>query len=97
VKGSTARLEADRLLEPGVGEKDISLFFQDATTGKESYSVGRYLDPQLQPDGRYILDFNMAYDPACAYSNHYNCPIPPKENRLSVALTAGQMDAHYLR
>lgn len=96
VKGSTARLEADRLLEPGVGEKDISLFFQDATTGKESYSVGRYLDPELQPDGRYILDFNMAYDPACAYSNHYNCPIPPKENRLSVALTAGQMDAHYL-
>ena len=96
VKGSTARLEADRLLEPGVGEKDISLFFQDATTGKESYSVGRYLDPQLQQDGRYILDFNMAYDPACAYSNHYNCPIPPKENRLSVALTAGQMDAHYL-
>jgi uncharacterized protein (DUF1684 family) len=96
MKGSTARLEADRLLEPGVGEQDISLFFQDATTGKESYSVGRYLDPQLQSDGRYILDFNMAYDPACAYSEHYNCPIPPKENRLSVAITAGQMDAHYL-
>ena len=96
VKGSTARLEADRLLEPGVGEKDISLFFQDATTGKESYSVGRYLNPELQSDGRYILDFNMAYDPACAYSEHYNCPIPPKENRLSVAIRAGQMDAHYL-
>jgi uncharacterized protein (DUF1684 family) len=96
VNGGEARLEADRLLEPGVGEKDISLFFQDATTGKDSYSVGRYLDPELQPDGRYVLDFNMAYDPACAYSNHYNCPLPPKENRLSVAIRAGQMDSHYL-
>jgi uncharacterized protein (DUF1684 family) len=96
VNGGEARLEADRLLEPGVGEKDISLFFQDATTGKESYSVGRYLDPQLQADGRYVLDFNMAYDPACAYSNHYNCPLPPKDNRLSIAIRAGQMDAHYL-
>ena len=96
IDGKPCRLEAMRLLEPGVGEKDFSLFFTDATTGKETYSVGRYLDPEPRPDGRYILDFNMCYDPACAYSEHYNCPIPPKENRLTVAIRAGQMDAHYL-
>jgi hypothetical protein len=96
VKDSRCRLEANRLLEPGVGENDVSLFFTDATTGKESYSVGRYLDPVRLPDGRYLLDFNLAYDPACAYSDHYNCPIPPEANRLAVAIRAGQMDAHYM-
>src|SRR5437867_324924 len=96
VKGTACRLEATRLLEPGVGEKDFSLFFTDATTGKETYSVGRYLDAQPRPDGRYVLDFNMCYDPACAYSDHYNCPIPPRENRLTAAIRAGQMDAHYM-
>jgi len=96
IDGAPCRLEARRLLEPGVGEKDVSLFFTDATTGKETYGVGRYLDPEPQPDGRYVLDFNMCYDPACAYSEHYNCPIPPKENRLTVAIRAGQMDAHYM-
>lgn len=96
VKGAKCRLEANRLLEPGVGEKDLSLFFTDATTGKESYGVGRYLDPERLPDGRYVLDFNRCYNPACAYSEHYNCPIPPAENRLPVAIAAGEMDAHYM-
>ena len=96
VKGQPARLEAVRLLEPGVGEQDYSLFFTDATTGKESYKVGRYLEPVKRSDGLYTLDFNMCYNPACAYSEHYNCPIPPKENHLQVAIAAGEMDAHYL-
>ncbi len=96
LSGKRHRLEATRLLEPGVGEKDVSLFFTDATTGKESYSVGRYLDPEPLPDGRYVLDFNRCYNPACAYSDHYNCPIPPAANRLQVAVRAGEMDAHYM-
>jgi uncharacterized protein (DUF1684 family) len=96
VKGTRCRLEANRLLEPGVGEKDVSLFFTDATTGKQSYSVGRYLDPEPLSDGRYVLDFNKCYNPACAYSEHYNCPIPPSENRLQVAIAAGEMDGHYM-
>ena len=96
VKGARCRLEATRLLEPGVEENDFGLFFTDATTGRESYSVGRYLDAKPLPDGRYVLDFNLCYDPACAYSDHYNCPIPPRENRLEVAIRAGQMDAHYM-
>ncbi|MEO5988835.1 MAG: DUF1684 domain-containing protein [Candidatus Eisenbacteria bacterium] len=93
--GRSVKLEAQRLLEPGVGENDMSLFFQDATTGHESYGVGRYLEPVKLADGRYLLDFNNCYSPACAYSPHYNCPIPPKANRLAVAVRAGEMDAHY--
>lgn len=92
--GKTCRLTATRLLEPGVGESDFSIFFRDATTGKETYGVGRYLDPERLPDGRWRLDFNYAYNPACAYSEHYNCPIPPKENRLKVAVRAGELDPH---
>ena len=93
--GKKCRLEATRLLEPGVGENDFSVFFRDATTGKETYEVGRYLEPVRQADGRYVLDFNNAYNPACAFSDHYNCPIPPRGNTLKVAVRAGEMDAHY--
>jgi hypothetical protein len=89
------RLEATRLLEPGVGENDISVFFRDGTTAKESYPTGRYLDPVRLPDGRYLLDLNLSYNPACAVSEHYNCPIPPKANTLKLPIRAGEMDAHY--
>ncbi len=89
------RLEATRLLEPGVGENDLSVFFRDLTTAKESYPVGRYVDPERLPDGRYLLDFNLCYNPACAVSDDYNCPIPPRANVLKVAIRAGEMDAHY--
>jgi len=95
-RGKRCRLTATRLLEPGVGESDFSIFFRDATTGAESYGVGRYLEPEKLPDGRYRLDFNNAYNPACAYSEHYNCPIPPKENRLPMAVRAGELDPHVM-
>ena len=95
VRGRRCRLEATRLLEPGVGESDFGIFFRDATTGKETYPVGRYVDPQPLRDGRFVLDFNSAYNPACAISEHYNCPIPPKSNTLPVAIRAGEMNAHY--
>lgn len=96
IGGKTARLEATRLLEPGVGERDMSLFFRDATTGKETYSVGRYVEPELLPDGSYLIDFNVAYNPACAFSTHYNCPIPPRSNVIKTALRVGEMDSNYL-
>ena len=89
------RLEAVRLLEPGVGENDVGIFFRDATTEKETYALGRYVDAKKLPNGRYLLDFNAAYNPACAFSDHYNCPIPPKANVLKVAIRAGEMDSHY--
>jgi uncharacterized protein (DUF1684 family) len=95
VGGVPCRLEATRLQEPGVGEDDLGVLFRDATSGKESYALGRYVDAKKQADGRYLLDFNMAYNPACAFSDHYNCPIPPKGNLLKVAIRAGEKDSHY--
>ena len=94
--GKTAcRLEATRLLEPGVGEGDVSVFFRDATSGHDTYGVGRYLDPERLPNGNFVLDFNAAYNPACAVSDHYNCPIPSRANTLKVAIRAGEKDSHY--
>jgi len=95
VEGKPARLEAVRLLEPGVGENDLGIFFRDATTGNESYALGRYVDVKKLENGRYLLDFNFAYNPACAFSDHYNCPIPPRENVLPMAVRAGEMDSRY--
>lgn len=74
--------------EPG---DDLFVPFRDATTGKESYSVGRYLFPEFAGAGAtYLIDFNLATNPLCNYSPHYNCPIPPKENVLTVAIRAGE-------
>lgn len=95
VKGQPVRLEAHRLLEPGVDESSVSVFFRDATSGRETYGVGRYLDPERLPDGRWLLDFNLAYNPACAVSPFYNCPIPSRGNTLKVAIRAGEKDSHY--
>jgi len=92
--GRKQQLTALRLLEPGVGEAAVSIFFRDATTGHETYPVGRYLEPDPVPGepDRFLLDFNRAYNPTCAFSPHYNCPIPPRENLLQVPVRAGEMD-----
>jgi uncharacterized protein len=90
VGGKRQRLAALRLLEPGVGENDLSIFFRDRTSGKGSYGMGRYVDPERLPDGRWLLDFNLTYNPACAVSPFYNCPVPPAENHLPVAIRAGE-------
>ncbi len=90
--GQELALTALRLLEPGQGEAAISIFFRDATTGHESYPVGRYVDPEPLGGDRYVLDFNRAYNPTCAFSPLYNCPIPPAENVLPVAIRAGERD-----
>jgi uncharacterized protein len=95
VGNAVCRLEATRLLEPGVGERDLGVFFRDVTSGKQSYGLGRYVDAVPLPDGRYVLDFNYAYNPACAFSEHYNCPIPPKANTLKIPIAAGEKDSHY--
>ena len=67
--------------------------FTDATTGVESYEGGRYFDFTTNDikNNTLLVDFNKAYNPYCAYvSNVYNCPIPPRENRLTVAIRAGE-------
>src|SRR5262249_39249957 len=92
VPGGPVRLLALRLLEPGVGEAAVSIFFRDATTGHESYPVGRYVDAEPVGDDEYVIDFNRAYNPTCAFSELYNCPVPPRENALSIPIRAGEMD-----
>jgi uncharacterized protein (DUF1684 family) len=91
VEGRECRVAATRLLEPGVPEDSLQIFFKDRTNGRESYQIGRYLDLDALDDGGYLVDFNRAYNPACAFSPHYNCPVPPPQNRLVVAIRAGEM------
>jgi len=68
--------------------------FRDATSGKETYGAGRYLDldsgDHKTPHGYWILDFNRAYNPWCAYSDRYACPFVDPENWLKVAIRAGE-------
>ncbi len=68
--------------------------FTDSTTGLETYGSGRYLDLKIADlsTGYYQLDFNKAYNPYCAYTTGYNCPIPPRENALSMPILAGEMN-----
>jgi uncharacterized protein (DUF1684 family) len=75
--------------EPSEAEP-LLIPFRDSTTGSTSYGAGRYLEPELvSGPGPVVLDFNRATNPLCAYSEHYNCPMPPAFNRLDIAITAG--------
>jgi uncharacterized protein (DUF1684 family) len=67
--------------------------FGDLTNNGETYGGGRYLDLQRTPTGLYDLDFNKAYNPYCVYNYEYECPVPPRENRLDVSIKAGEMMA----
>lgn len=89
VDGVDCRLTVTRLREPGVPQDHLDVYFRDATTGRESYPVGRYVTVAREGD-RLVLDFNYAYNPSCALSPYYNCPIPPAENTLA-AIRAGEM------
>lgn len=64
--------------------------FGDLTNGTESYQGGRYLDLDRTATGIYDLDFNRAYHPFCLYNPTYECPIPPRENRLKVPIRSGE-------
>jgi len=79
-------------------EKRLFILFRDSTSGRETYGAGRYLDLEperdLTPDGKWILDFNKAYNPWCIYSKDYTCPLVPQENWLEVAIPAGEKDYH---
>jgi uncharacterized protein (DUF1684 family) len=75
------------------GTQDItSLFvpFADQTTGADTYSAGRYLDLKPTPTGFYVIDFNRAYNPTCAYNPTWECPYPPASNRLQATIRAGE-------
>ena len=75
-------------------EETLFIPFRDATSGKETYGAGRYLDLNSEmaqtTDGKWILDFNRAYNPWCVYSEAYTCPFVPPENWLDVPIQAGE-------
>lgn len=90
LQGQAQRLTLFR--DPGHGY--YFLPFRDMTTDRETYGVGRYVEPKETAPGLYLIDFNYAYNPYCAYSNRWSCPVPPAENRLTVAVRAGEMKFH---
>jgi uncharacterized protein (DUF1684 family) len=69
-----------------------AVWFTDRTTGDTTYDVGRYLDFEKvdDPEHIYTLDFNLAYNPYCAYTHAYGCAIPRKEDHLDIAIAAGE-------
>lgn len=74
--------------------KELFYIFRDGTTGKETYPAGRFLYSAMPKDGTVTLDFNKAYNPPCAFSPYATCPLPPKENYLTVRIEAGEKMYH---
>jgi uncharacterized protein len=64
--------------------------FTDLTNGKETYGGGRYIDFVIPTSEAVVLDFNLAYNPSCAYNPSYSCPIPPRQNHLDIKIKAGE-------
>jgi uncharacterized protein (DUF1684 family) len=64
--------------------------FVDSLAGSETYPAGRYTEPEQLPNGKFLLDFNFAYNPYCAYNEQWSCPLTPFENRLKVPIRAGE-------
>lgn len=72
------------------GPNGFFLPFVDSLANKETYPAGRYLEPEELPGNHFLVDFNMAYNPYCAYNEHWSCPLTPFENRLRVPIRAGE-------
>jgi uncharacterized protein (DUF1684 family) len=88
LKGRPLTLTA--FAEEGSSGERLFVPFADLTSGKETYGGGRYVDLEQTATGIYVIDFNTAYNPYCAYNPSYDCPVPPRENRLPVEIRAGE-------
>ncbi|MFZ5820173.1 MAG: DUF1684 domain-containing protein [Chloroflexota bacterium] len=64
--------------------------FVDSLASRETYPAGRYLEPQPLGKDRFLIDFNLAYNPYCAYNDQWSCPLTPPENRINVPVRAGE-------
>ena len=75
-----------------IQEEPDTLFFvlADRTSGRETYGAARFLYADLPKDGKVVLDFNRAYNPPCAFTPYATCPLAPPENRMDLAVTAGE-------
>jgi uncharacterized protein (DUF1684 family) len=90
VEGSEALLQVYVSVEGG----EYFIPFVDATAPVETYGAGRYLEPEDLGDGQLHVDFNLAYNPYCAYNDRWSCPIPPRANRIAVRIEAGEKKFH---
>jgi uncharacterized protein (DUF1684 family) len=89
LKGQALRLTAfHEVDQPRVTRLFVP--FTDLTSGTETYQAGRYMELDPTPTGIYVIDFNIAYNPYCYYNAEFDCPYPPKENRLEVPIRAGE-------
>lgn len=82
-------------LDPIIEDKDNLFFiFSDSTSGKATYGAGRFLYADLPKGKTVVLDFNKAENPPCAFTQFATCPLPPRQNRLRVAIEAGELNYH---
>jgi uncharacterized protein (DUF1684 family) len=89
LKGQPLRLTAfHEVDQPQINRLFVP--FTDLTSGTETYQAGRYMELDPTPTGIYVVDFNIAYNPYCYYNPEYDCPYPPKENRLNIPIRAGE-------
>jgi uncharacterized protein len=88
LKGQPMKLLAYN--EVGTDPNSLFIAFSDLTNGVETYSAGRFMDLTRNGTGLYEVDFNRAYIPYCYYNASYECPLPPKENRLKIPIHAGE-------
>lgn len=87
-------VELDGYRQEGADGETLFVPFRDKTTGQQSYEGGRYIefaaDGTLETGDEIVVDFNLAYTPFCAYSETFDCPLPPETNWLAVAIPAGE-------
>ncbi len=89
LRGKAYRLQAYQFVDGGRDSYFVP--FTDATNGGTTYKAGRYLDIRVaDDDSSYVLDFNMAYNPYCAYDENFSCPVVPRENDLPIPVAAGE-------
>lgn len=82
------KLTLEPVLEPG--SEELFFIFRDRTSGKQTYPAGRFLYAPMAKDGKVVLDFNKAVNPPCAFTEFATCPLPPRQNALSVPVLAGE-------
>jgi hypothetical protein len=88
--GTTTKLQVMRLPGATEDESELEIYFRDGTSGKTTYPAGRFVSLIPRADGRYLLDFNRARNPFCAYNTVYPCPAPWRGNSLAGEVRAGE-------
>jgi len=84
----------DQTLMPVIEDDHLFIIFRDLTSRTETYGAGRFLYAPMPVNGKVVLDFNKAENPPCAFTSFATCPLPPQQNRLDVAIPAGEKRSH---